>query len=127
KQSKACIVSLTNNLNFYIPQFFKALYFFFYKENESSCSFFYREKRTKKAISFLSKKKQKTTPFRIRNSLIKIFSQYLESLSLRGFIKNRSNPIYLDCHAYARNDNYFYSSLRGFAEAIYSIVDCFIT
>ena len=111
KQSKACIVSLTNNLNFYILQFFKALYFFFYKENESSCSFFYREKRTtltvgssQKAISFLSKKKQakarraKTTPFRIRNSLIKIFLQYLESLSLRGF-----------------------------AEAIYSIVDCFIT
>ena len=29
----------------------------------------------------------------------------------------------------ARNDNYFYSSLRGIgnAEAIYSIVDCFIT
>ena len=43
---------------------------------------------SQKAISFLSKKKQakarraKTTPFRIRNSLIKIFSQYLESLSL---------------------------------------------
>ena len=59
---------------------------------------------SQKAISFLSKKKQakarraKTTPFRIRNSLIKIFLQYLESLSLRGF-----------------------------AEAIYSIVDCFIT
>ena len=24
--------------------------------------------------------------------------------SLRGFAKNRSNPICLDCHAYARND-----------------------
>ena len=60
------------------------------------------------------------------------------SLSLRGFEKSEvihsiynffKNWIATPLLRSARNDNYFYSSLRGIgnAEAIYSIVDCFIT
>ena len=57
-------------------------------------------------------------------------------MSLRGFEKSEvihsiynffKNWIATPLLRSARNDNYFYSSLRGFAEAIYSIVDCFIT
>ena len=40
---------------------------------------------------FVKKRSKKTTPFRIRNSLVKTFSQYSESPSLRG--DSRINPI----------------------------------
>ncbi|WP_432633188.1 hypothetical protein [Brachyspira sp.] len=74
----------------------------FIKEKQNLCSFFYREKRTKKAPSFV--KRSKTTPFRIRNSLVKTFLQYSESPSFaetkvrrwRGVLwergVSRSNP-----------------------------------
>ena len=64
------------------------------------------------------------------------FVKNSSSLSLRGFEKSEvihsiynffKNWIATPLLRSARNDNYFYSSLRGFAEAIYSIVDCFIT
>ena len=70
--------------------------------------FFLPRKKNQKAPSFV--KRSKTTPFRIRNSLVKTFSQYSESPSLRGFVavgvplaKNRSNLLYLDSHDFLRS------------------------
>ena len=92
---------LNNNFKFYISQCI-----FFYKRIQILRSFFYREKRTKKATSFCQKE-AKTTPFRIRNSLIKIFSQYSESPSLRVRLKSdfveRSNIYKLDCNDFGRS------------------------
>ncbi len=69
---------LNNNFKFYISQFI-----FFYKRIQNSCSFLITKKNQK--ITSFCQKEAKTTPFRIRNSLVKTFSQYLESPSLRGF------------------------------------------
>ena len=72
-------------------------------------------------------------------SLILDCHAFLRSLAMTKFFnchyegKARSNLLCGLLHwqhvrfSAVRNDNYFYSSLRGFAEAIYSIVDCFIT
>ena len=116
---------LNNNFKFYISQCI-----FFYKRIQILRSFFYREKRTKKATSFCQKE-AKTTPFRIRNSLIKIFSQYLESPSLRVRLKSdfveRSNIYKLDCHDFGRSlamtvkNSCHYEAI---AEVIQSNLDC---
>ena len=72
-------------------------------------------------------------------SLILDCHAFLRSLAMTKFFnchyegKARSNLLCGLLHwqhvrfSAVRNDNYFYSSLRGFAEAIYSIVNCFIT
>ena len=90
---------LTNNSNFYILQFFK--YFFALCKN-----------------------------------LLNTFTIVIPSIC-QNAKESRLNKIRFynlaslisDCFTFVRNDNYFYSSLRGIgnAEAIYSIVDCFIT
>ena len=69
---------------------------------------------------------------------LSVFFRFAKTLSLRGFEKSEvihsiynffKNWIATPLLRSARNDNYFYSSLRGIgnAEVIYSIVDCFIT
>ena len=45
------------------------------------------DSRQKPFLFFVKKRNKKTTPFRIRNSLVKIFSKYLESPSLRVGLK----------------------------------------
>ena len=116
---------LNNNFKFYISQCI-----FFYKRIQILRSFFYREKRTKKATSFCQKE-AKTTPFRIRNSLIKIFSQYLESPSLRVRLKydfvERSNIYKLDCHDFGRSLSMTVKNschYEAIAEVIQSNLDC---
>ena len=69
--------------------------FSFIKEKQNLCSFLITKKNHAKGgqsskITSFCQKEAKTTPFRIRNSLVKTFSQYSESLSLRGV--SRSNP-----------------------------------
>ncbi len=124
---------LKNNFKFYISKFFKAVNFLsavfgfakissFIKEKQNLCSFFYREKRTtpkadsrQKSTSFCQKEdkakarfQRKTTPFRIRNSLVKTFSQYLESPSFAEGVlwergDSRSNLFSVDCHDFLRS------------------------
>ena len=113
-------------------------------------SFFYREKRTKKATSFCQKEARlkpafsETTSFRIRNSLIKIFLQHLESPSLRGFEKSEvihnvysffknciATPHAVCLTATARNDNFNYIHAFSYKLknnfAILNLVKSFLT
>ena len=80
---------LNNNFKFYIYQFFRTLEFLsvsflsFIKESKSSYFFEWQKSKQKTISFFVKKRNKKTTPSRIHKSLVKIFSQYLESPSLQ--------------------------------------------
>ena len=59
----------------------------FIKESKSSYFFEWQKSKQKTISFFVKKRNKKTTPFRIQNSLVKIFSKYSESPSLSVGLK----------------------------------------
>ena len=111
------VKSFLTSINFLSAFIRLAKIFSFIKEKQNLCSFLITKKNHAKGgqsskITSFCQKEAKTTPFRIRNSLVKTFSQYSESPSLRVGLKpvfdERSNLFGVDCHAdkSARNDKF---------------------